>query len=176
MCSLSFYPFKRIFRRASFKFWLSTVYLFFFGGSFLWYVMSRKSSRSPRCTRFSPMLSCKSCYSFTYKCMIHFEFIFMWDVRLGWGSFSWLWVVSCSSTIGWKGYPSCVEFCLENLILWMKSGILEFLGIFDIISYMVKQLNCREVECGRPVVVCFLGQSGNLNLYHLTPFLGTYSF
>lgn len=57
----------------------------------------------------------------------------------------------------WKGYLSSTPlnwFGLENFwFFWRNSRILELVGMFDIISYMIKQLNCREVKCGRSVTV-----------------------
>ena len=52
-------------------------------------------------------------------------------------------------------FPPLNWFGLGNFcwFFWRNSRSLELLGVFDIISYVIKQLNCREVKCGRPVTV-----------------------
>ena len=48
-------------------------------------VMSKKPLPCPRSQRFTPMLSSKTfiVFALTFRSLIHFELIFVYDVRLG---------------------------------------------------------------------------------------------
>ena len=114
-------------------------------------VASRKSSLPhTKSSGFSPMLSSRSfmVLCFIFKCMIHFELIFVNCVRIVSKFFFCMWMSSCFSTICWKDYLCPIELlflCCQRSVDCIYVG--QFLGsLFCSIdmSILLPVLHCLD--------------------------------
>lgn len=100
------------------KFWWGPVYLLLFVHLFIacFGVIHKNSLPIPRRQWFCPMFSFKSLVvlALTFKCLIHFELIFLWRM---WGTYTFLYVKSVQLHSFICGYPVVPVPFVEMFIL-----------------------------------------------------------